>query len=230
MVDLGQVGDVKVLSADAHPTGIELAPQEKAVVLEREGGVWLTWPSDDLPRGAAPESLVAIFSDAPLDLRAIESSGVAARGDAPEGSTRPGSLQRVVDLAASGTSRSAGRRPGTVAEPIRYRVERFEFLLDPGFQIDESQALADGRASRGSPVEVAVRLLDLVILRNRAVFSNRRTARRRIHFGRCWRHDPALVARTWTFPRIADGDRLSARTNSPCMSDRFRASSRWPSG
>ncbi len=156
-----------------------------------------------------PESFVAIFSDAPLDLRAIESSGVAARGDAPEGSTRPGSLQRVVDLAASGTSRSAGRRPGTVAEPIRYRVERFEFLLDPGFQIDESQALADGRASRGSPVEVAVRLLDLVILRNRAVFST--DVRLDVAFISGGAGDTTpLVARTWTFPRIADGDRLSA--------------------
>ena len=116
----------------------------------------------------------------------------------------------MVELAATGTSRSIGERPTSRPAPLRYRVERFEFLLDPGFQIDESIDVTDRARSRGAPVEVAVRLLDLVVRRNRAMFSTDVRLDAVFITGAPIDDGRPFVARTWSFPRIADGHRLSA--------------------
>ena len=210
VLDLGQVGDVTVLSADAAPTGIQLTPAQ-TVQLYGEEGIWLSWPGDGFPKDEPrPETFLAVFTDGEHDIRAVATSGIAARDARGRGAGSAGTLQRTVDLAATGTSRAIGERPTPRTAPVRYRVERFEFLLDPGFQIDESVDVTDRARSRGSPVNVVVRLLDLVVRRNRAMFSTDvRLDAVFITGGRIEDGQP-FVARTWTFPRIADGHRLSA--------------------
>jgi hypothetical protein len=198
-----------MLSAEASPTGIELTPKQTYQLYGHEG-TWLSWPTGvpkDEPR---PETFVAVFTDGEQDMRAVATSGIAAR-DATGGTPAvPGTLQSVIDLAATGTSRSASRRPRSGPEPLRYRVERFELLLDSGFQVDESIELSSRGRSRATPVNLAVRLMDLVVRRNRAMFSTdvRLDA---LFITGCEIDDGhPYVARTWRFPRIADGDRLSA--------------------
>ena len=146
IVNIGQVGDVCVLSGESSPTGIVLTAQQ-TVQLDGDVGTELYWP-EELPKDEPrPETFFAVFSDAELDIRSIASAGIAVRSAAKGNTDRSGTLQHVVDLAASGTSRSA-RRPAAGEPPIRYHVHHFEFLLDPGFQVDESAALAGGAARR----------------------------------------------------------------------------------
>lgn len=204
VVDIGQTGDVAVLSAGASPTGLQLTPKQSYTLYGEQGG-WLSWPPGlpaDEPR---PETLVAVFTDGELDVRALEASGVAARGD---GHAAGGSLGTVLAEASSGVRRSAGPRPSAGTAPMRYRVERFEFLLDPGFQVDESRDVS-GTARGGGSADVAVRLLELVVRRNRSLFSTDA------------RLDAVFVTRaadgggsevstqTWAFPGVGDGDALS---------------------
>jgi hypothetical protein len=217
VVDLGQAGDVSVLSADKATTGIELeAKVTEQIWRGGDGGGWLHWP-DDLPEDEArPETFLAIFSDAERDLRPIEAAAIVARGEAE--SARSGTLRHVLDLAASGSSRSAGARPSEGPAPVRYTVHRFEFLLDPdpGFQLDESVQLAtsDVLVGRGTgeraPVDVSVRLLEATVLRDHSLFS----ADARIDTAFITRagtdEELLLEARTWTFGRIDDRNRLSA--------------------
>jgi hypothetical protein len=209
VIDLGQAGDVNMLSAEASPTGIELTPKQ-TYQLYGDEGTWLSWPTGvpkDEPR---PETFVAVFTDGEQDMRAVAMSGIAARDATGRTPAVPGTLQSVIDLAATGASRSASRRPSSGPEPLRYHVERFELLLDPGFQVDESIELSGRGRSRATPVNLAVRLLDLVVRRNRAMFSTdvRLDA---LFITGCEIDDGRpYVARTWRFPRIADGDRLSA--------------------
>jgi hypothetical protein len=93
---------------------------------------------------------------------------------------------------------------------LRYRVHRFEFLLDPGFQVDDSKVVQLAGSSRGSRVNVAVRLLDLVVRRNRAMFSTNVRLDAVFITGDSSAEGNRMVARTWTFPRVGDGDRLAA--------------------
>jgi hypothetical protein len=210
VLDFGQVGDVTVLSADAAPTGIQLAPAE-TVQLYGDEGIWLSWPADGLPRDEPrSETFIAVFTDGEHDIRAVATSGIAPRDGSDLGGATSGSLQRMVDLATTGASRSIGERPTPRPAPLRYCVERFEFLLDPGFQIDESIDVTDRDRSRGAPVDVAVRLLDLVVRRNRAMFSTDVRLDAVFVTGAPIDDGRPFVARTWSFPRIADGHRLSA--------------------
>jgi hypothetical protein len=142
VIDLGQIGDVSVLSADASPTGIELAPGQTYQLYGSEGA-WLSWPDGLPPDEPRPETFMAVFTDGEHDLRAV----------------------------ASGTTRSIGERPADRAAPLRYRVERFEFLLDPGFQLAEPRAGIDRGGSRAAPMSLAVRLLELVVRRPGSTFA-----------------------------------------------------------
>lgn len=205
VIDIGQSGDVSVLSAGASPTGIQLTPKQTYQLYGERGG-WLSWPARlpaDEPR---PETLIAVFSDGELDLRPLEASGIVARG--ADDATAVGTLDGVIALASSGSRRSAGPRPSAGAPPMRFRVERFEFFLDPGFQVDESRDVA-GTARGGGTADVAVRLVDLVVRRNRALFSTdvRLDA---VFVTRADDGDGHVVTtHTWPFPGVGDGDALA---------------------
>jgi hypothetical protein len=137
---------------------------------------------------------MAVFTDGEHDLRAVATSGITAR--AGTGTPPSGTLQQHVDLAASGTTRSIGERPAHRAAPLRYRVERFEFLLDPGFQLAEPSAGPDRGATRAAPVNLAIRIVELVVRRAGPTFAT----------------DVRLDAVFVTGSPIDDGRRFLART------------------
>jgi hypothetical protein len=209
IVNIGQVGDINVLSGESSPTGIVLTPQQ-TVQLDGDAGTELFWPPE-LPRDEPrPETFFAVFSDAELDIRSLASGGIAARGASEQAVDRSGTLRHVIDLTASGTSRSA-RRPATGEPPMRYAVHHFEFLLDPGFQVDESVTRAADRRSGGTPVNIAIRLSECVMrCDRRAMFSTDIRLDAAFITGGGSDNGVMLETRTWTFPRIADGDRLFA--------------------
>lgn len=205
VIDVGQTGDVAVLSAGASPTGVQLTPKQSYTLYGDRGG-WLSWPAGlpaDEPR---PETLIAVFSDGELDVRGLEATGVAARGD---GTATAGSLGEVLALASSGIRRSAGPRPSTTAAPLRYRVERFELLLDPGFQIDESRDVSGVARGRSATANVAVRLLELVVRRNRALFSTDVRLDAVFVTRAATGEGNEVSTQTWAFPGVGDGDALS---------------------
>jgi hypothetical protein len=203
VIDLDQAGNVSVMSAEASPTGIQLTPKQTHQLYGDEGA-WLSWPEEGFPRDEPrPETFMAVFSDGEHDLRAVATSGIAARGSGGGGSA--GSLQRTVDLAASSVSRSAGPRPDRGPAPLRYRVERFEFLLDPGFLVDKTLQRGDRAEVEASPIELGVRLVELV-----ARGRGRGTLATDVRVDALFVTAAAaggnrVTARTWRFPAL-DGD------------------------
>jgi hypothetical protein len=202
VLDLGQVGDVTVLSADSSPTGIQLSPGQTYQLYGAEGA-WLSWP-DGLPADEPrPETFMAVFTDGEHDLRAVATAGITAR--AGSGTSHAGTLQQHVDLAATGTTRSIGERPAHRVAPLRYRVERFEFLLDPGFQLAAPRAAADRSGTRAAPVNVVLRVLELVVRRPKATFATDVRLDAVFVTGCPTDEGRPFVARTFRLPEPADG-------------------------
>jgi hypothetical protein len=120
VLDLGVAGKVAVLNT-AEPAGIALLPGEIRTIgagpERHELGIPLSWPPavpDDGPRF---ETIVAVFSDHPQDLRDIGHEGVTERGHA----SRLARLQRT------------GQREVTpTTELTRYAIRRITIRLCPG--------------------------------------------------------------------------------------------------
>jgi hypothetical protein len=216
--DIGLTGTISLLST-SEPSGLSLAQGDMSELYRTAGGltgIELFWPPD-LPRGGPRvESFVTIISDVPQNLRALEQKGVRA-GAPRERGRAPSALQLLVEAVTSGT-RDA--RP-QVAETVRYRVERFDFMLQPArriddreppFEIDErpdpSFRLVVPRGPADLPKRVAVRLPEVVVHSNRALLKS------------SVRLDALVITRleegagtpyhaaTARFNRIRDGDRL----------------------
>jgi hypothetical protein len=182
--DVGVSAKITLLTASGA-SGIVLQPDQDYVFgrddIRGLTGVNLGWASgvpQDEPR---EESLVAIVSDKPQDLRALEQS--AMRGFKDRGATTP--LEDMLEQIGSGGTRDLTPQRG--AHDVRYAVERISFLLDPSpatripvvqdkgaFLIDERPPLSMVRmpAARGVvPSNIALRLTDLIVHSNRALFS-----------------------------------------------------------
>ncbi|MBB5803150.1 hypothetical protein F4560_002918 [Saccharothrix ecbatanensis] len=125
VVDLGVGGRVTILNS-TEPSGVELrAGVTRPLGAEpggHEPGLPLTWPRD-LPAGSARfETLLAVFSDSPQDLRGLTQDGVGHRG-------RPRSAsEELADILRSGRRDVGGVDPAAV----RFLIRNLTFSLCPG--------------------------------------------------------------------------------------------------
>ncbi|WP_230533842.1 caspase family protein [Salinispora arenicola] len=120
VLDLGVAGRVEVMN-QAEPAGITLDAGEKRALAEEPGGhdpgMTFMWPSGVPADAARYETLVAVFSHIPQDLRGLSREGV-------RGEPRRGDLDRLLN---AGT-REVGRGPAYA----RYTIRRVTFALCPG--------------------------------------------------------------------------------------------------
>jgi hypothetical protein len=180
--DVGLGGKITLLTT-SEPAGIVILPGQDYVLgaKEYEGlvGLRLAWAAGiprDTPRS---ESLVVILTDTPQDLRALETKGIrAAMTSGPRSQ-----LQQLISQVAWGGKRDLSLPEESRA--VRYAVHPITFLVDPcglparaddGFIIDErpdpSILMRFPRSFAKPPAKVAVRLTDLIVHRNRALFSS----------------------------------------------------------
>jgi hypothetical protein len=217
LFDVGMSRKITLLNG-SEPSGLELAPQKSYVIGPEPGlqarGLPLSWPGQLPTTGPRSESIVVILSDAPQDLRRLQTEGV--RGADPDlrgVAGAPSALRALLDGVNSGTREF----PSTGGlQAVRYRVVRIEFLVEPdsGFLLEHlpetSQRLSRPRSSTALPGKVAVRVLDLVVKRNRALFNT--DVRLDALFVTLPEPgaDPKTAKVAWTqrFPRIGDNDRL----------------------
>ncbi|MFC7734186.1 caspase family protein [Actinomadura keratinilytica] len=125
VLDLGVAGRISVLNV-AEPSGIELLPgQERAIGADPGGyepGLPLTWPAllpVDSPRF---ETLVAVFSDQPQDLRGLAQPGVSHRSRQSPVGRELAWLLRPYRRDLAGPSLPA----------VRYAFVHVPFVLCPG--------------------------------------------------------------------------------------------------
>jgi hypothetical protein len=172
----------------------------------------MTWP-DDVPEDAGrAEQLLVVLADRHQDLRPLQTpAGARARGaaDSP--------LDAVLDEVRTGVR---DWTPSGEATPLRYRVEHLEFFLEPrprprleepAFELDDrpdpSVRGLLPRAAEPPPASVAVRLVELAVLKNRALF---RAAVRvdSLVLTRDGSGAGVVEARTFRFPNISDAELL----------------------
>jgi caspase domain-containing protein len=215
--DIGMSRKITLLNG-SEPSGLELTPGKSYTIGSEPGlnatGLPLSWPAHLPATGSRAEAIVVIFSDAPQDLRRLQTDGVRGGGGQVAGrATAPSSLKTLLDSVNSGT-REFDRTSGLKA--VRYRVERIDFLVDPGglFLIEHlpevSQRLSRPRSGASLPDNVAVRMLELQVKKNGALRST--DLRLDALFVTHPRNgaDPvtAMLARTERFQSIGDGDCL----------------------
>ncbi|MCA1691432.1 MAG: DUF4384 domain-containing protein [Actinobacteria bacterium] len=169
LFDVGVANTITLVTNDA-PSGFRLGysgtPGDSRTI-GGTAGMALSWPSRLPADGPRAESLVVILSDQPQDLRGLESSPSGERGMA----TSP--LDAILEEVREGT-REWSSREG--AAPLRYRVERVDFMLDPRpepdlaepeFEVDErphlSLRMLQPRAAEPPPERVSVLLAELAI-------------------------------------------------------------------
>ncbi|GAA3250522.1 caspase family protein [Dactylosporangium siamense] len=123
VLDVGLAGRVTILN-DAEPAGMALAPGSSRAIGERPGGLdpglELFWPEAVPADTARCETLVAVFSDAPQDLRRLARDGVNERDG-------PGAGGTLAALLRSGT-----REFRTATETARFAIRQVTFVLCPG--------------------------------------------------------------------------------------------------
>ncbi len=216
--DIGLAGAVTMLTT-SEPSGITLLPDARYVLgdLWSGGALPLQWPTG-LPRGEPRvETLVTMVADRRVDgLRSLGQPGVRAV-DA--------SANTLEQLLAGLTS---GRRdlapPGQAG--VRWRVERFDFLLhpdarpetdEPSFEIDERPPTSlrylvplRNLVHRGAPVpaRVAVRLTELTVHSNRSFLRSRVRIDTMVITAAPAESGGPYRANTMRFDRIKDGDKL----------------------
>ncbi|MFF8392757.1 caspase domain-containing protein [Streptomyces sp. NPDC016172] len=122
VLDVGVAGRITVLN-QAEPAGITLDAAERRALGEEPGGhdpgMPFLWPAGVPVESARYETLIAVFSDVPQDLRGLTRAGVGVRGGSPVS-------EALARLVRTGT-REIGGRLGSV----RYAIRRVTFLLCP---------------------------------------------------------------------------------------------------
>jgi hypothetical protein len=211
--DVGLSSRITLMST-SEPSGIEL-PAGKSYVLGRNPvngapGLQLTWPKTLPAGGQRPETIIAIFSDRPQALAHLQTDGVRSANWGPASD-----LELLVDSVVTATREFDMTTTAEAAEPVRYALARAEFSVepDPAFAVedlpDPSARLTRPRSSTVLPPAVAVRLLDVVVRKNRALFGTdvRLDA---LFLTRGDAADAEGAKRAWTerFPKINDGDRM----------------------
>lgn len=180
LFDVGVSNRTALVTNDA-PSGARLEPAGTpgdTRTIGGSGGTPLDWPPD-VPRDAGRSELfVLIVADKQQNLRPLEFVGEKTR----ELRTGPVSaLDALLEEARSGTREFSPEQAD--APQIRYRVEQIEFFLEPrerprlgepAFEIDDRpdpslRALLP-RGGGTPPKKVAVRLVEMTVRKNRALF------------------------------------------------------------
>ena len=211
--DLGVSHRVTLVSPE--PSGVLLGPGQETTIGERIDGEFLGsplgWPDGLGTDGPRPETLLVLVTSEPQDLSALTHDGV-------RGGPRRSTLTRV--LAAAG----GGRRDWMPPRSEGFSVVHLDFELSPDlapvpeaapFQLDERphpsmrgpQPRGGSSAPRAART-VAVRVTDLVVHRNRALWGADVRIDTVVLTGRGGR-DLNELAKTTRFSRIRDGDRLT---------------------
>ncbi|WP_327006626.1 caspase family protein [Dactylosporangium sp. NBC_01737] len=217
LVDIGVGGEIS-LQTRFSPSGIRLDPKQSYVfglddLTGRLEGVSLTWPDGVETDTERPETLLILTSERPQDLSVLEQDGVHAQrsGTAPESP-----LEQLVRQIAVGGTRAVVMPSGP---QIRYTVRFIDFDMSPvpaptaeevAFAIDDrpdpSVRLFTPRGA--APERVAVRLGELVVHRNRAVFGADVRVDAVVLTGGSHPGAPVYTAQTQRFSNVRDGDRL----------------------
>jgi hypothetical protein len=176
LFDIGVSSRIALVTNES-PSGFRLAyagtPGDSRTVGGTDG-LPLDWPPTIPTDGPRLETLVVILADRPQDLHALETGSARERG----GASSP--LDAILEEVRIGTREWGASQDGA---PLRYRVERIDFLLDPRpkpelseppFDVDETPHLTlrtvQPRAVEPPPARVAVRLVDLAARRDGALF------------------------------------------------------------
>jgi hypothetical protein len=180
LFDVGISNRTMLITNDA-PSGARLEPAGTAGdtrTIGGSGGAALGWPAD-VPRDAGRSELfVLIVADRQQNLRPLETVSGTTRELRPAAASP---LDALLEEARSGTR----EMPLEVADApqLRYRIEQVEFFLEPRarpvlnepeFQIDDRpdpslRALLP-RGTEAPPKKVAVRLVEMTVRKNRALF------------------------------------------------------------
>lgn len=180
LFDVGVSNRTTLVTNDA-PSGARLAPAGSpgdSRTIGGDGGTALEWPGDVPHDAGRAELFVVIVADRQQNLRPLETvSGTARSAPGEVAST----LDALLEEARSGTREFPAEANGV--PQIRYRVERVEFFLEPRarprlsepvFEIDDlpdpSVRALLPRAATPPPGKVAVRLVEMTIRKNRALF------------------------------------------------------------
>lgn len=177
LIDIGVSARVTVLTARS-PSGEQIPPGgEYALGYDALTGAWqgarLSWPQGLNPAAARTETVLVLVTSQPQDVTSLEQEGVA-RSSPP----RPRSgLEQILDQVACARTREI-EVEAAEDRGVRYDVHAIDFELAP--LPDEGQFLIDERPdppallrtakSAAAPMTVAVRLEELVVHRNRALF------------------------------------------------------------
>jgi Caspase domain len=180
LFDVG-VSNRTTLVTNDSPSGARLAPAGMpgdSRTIGGKDGTAFEWPAD-VPRDAGrAELFVVIVADRQQNLRPLETvSGAARQAPGAPAST----LDALLEEARSGTREFPADDNGV--PQIRYRVERVEFFLEPSarprlsepvFEIDDlpdpSVRALLPRSATPPPGKVAVRLVEMTVRKNRALF------------------------------------------------------------
>jgi len=207
----------------AEPSGLALHPGQEWVVGYRPdvgltGGLEVSWPDGVSRSGPRPASLTVVVTDRVQDLGALEQEGVVSRGERESGLSDLSDLEGLLEQVADGGSREISAS----SDGVRFAVRHLDHLLVPDprpeaeapiFLVDErpdpSTALL-ARSLPAGPEAVAVRLAELVVLRNHAFRSAAVRLDTLVVTGPATAGGPPVhTAGTWRFPQVRDGDRLS---------------------
>ncbi|MFY1634757.1 caspase family protein [Solwaraspora sp. WMMB335] len=216
LVDIGVSARITHLT-DFAPSGIRL-PADSEYLLgyddldEQLRGVPVTWPAGLVPASVRPETILLIATSAPQDIGLLQQGGV--RGGTVRGDQSP--LEQALAQLTSGGMRDVGRASGPGA---RYALRTVDFGLSPlprpqpeeaGFLIDRrpnpSVLLLSPRGT--APEQVAVRLDELVVHRNRALLGADIRVDAVVLTGDGDPTTPTYRTRTERFSNVRDGDRL----------------------
>ncbi|WP_395843401.1 caspase domain-containing protein [Archangium violaceum] len=125
--DVGVSGCITLLNT-SQPSGLVLGPERVETLGARPDGTLvgleLDWPAGVPTTGERPEFLVIIASDAPVDLRMLETPGFRLVR------TTALSVQRLLQGLAVGATRAASAQGGS-SHRVTHAVRHIRFWLDP---------------------------------------------------------------------------------------------------
>ncbi|MFI5911025.1 caspase family protein [Dactylosporangium sp. NPDC051541] len=220
LVDIGLTARITLLTS-SDTGGMRIGPHRE-YIFGRDAfdnsvpGVAPDWPVGLDTDAARPELILAIITAEPLDVSMLEQLPMreAKKQLVPSGGS---SLEQMLTQLGTGETRDLRNRPPS----IRYAVRGIDFTLSParppapeagGFLVDDRPEpsvrmfVPRGPAQRSR--RVAVRIDDLVVHKNKALFGADVRLDALVLTGGDKPDEPVYHVRTERFPNVRDGDRL----------------------